>query len=217
MFIGHFALGFAAKRVAPSVQLAVLFAAAQLADLLWPVFLALGVEQVRIAPGITAFTPLDFVSYPYSHSLLALAGWGFLLAFVYRFVVGDGIAPFAIIGLVLSHWVLDFITHIPDMPLYPGSAKFGLGLWNSIPGTIVVELAMYAAGLWLYIDATHARDLAGRWAFASLAAVLVVLYLVNISVEPPPVDQLWKGALIGGAVITIWSWWADRHRISLNE
>ena len=158
MFLGHLALGLAAKRVTPRVSLAVLFAAAQLADLLWPVLLAVGLEQVRIDPGNTAFTPLDFVSYPYSHSLLLLVVWGITFGWLYRLVTGDGRAFLVIAALVVSHWVLDFVTHRPDMPLYPGGPKLGLGLWNSVPGTMAVELTMYAAGLWVYFRATRARD-----------------------------------------------------------
>src|SRR5215469_8302001 len=114
MFIGHFALGFAAKRAAPRTSLAVLFAAAQLADLLWPMLIAIGIEQVRIEPGNTAFTPLDFVNYPYSHSLAFLVVWAILFAVVVRS------APLLVALLVVSHWLLDWITHRPDMPLYPG-------------------------------------------------------------------------------------------------
>ncbi len=130
MFIGHFALGFAAKRAAPRLSLATLFAAAQFADLLWPFLLAAGVEQVRIVPGITAFTPLDFISYPYSHSLLALVIWGVLFGAICAVIVRDRRVMLVVAALVVSHWVLDWITHRPDMPLYPGSVKVGLGLWN---------------------------------------------------------------------------------------
>src|SRR5580765_4994816 len=155
MFIGHFALGLAAKPQAPRVSLAMLFAAAQLADLLWPFLLAAGVEQVRIDPGNTAFTPLDFISYPYSHSLLMLLLWGAALGFVYRSSTGKNGSTFAILALlVVSHWVLDFVTHRPDMPLYPGGPKIGLGLWNSVPATVAVEVAMYAAGVWIYMRST---------------------------------------------------------------
>src|SRR3954469_17234173 len=158
MFIGHLALGLAAKRLSPRVSLAVLFSAAQLADILWPVFIALGVEQVRVAPGITAVTPLDFVSYPYSHSLVFLIGWGLAFGWLYRRLTGDRAALMVIAALVVSHWALDYVTHRPDMPVYPGSVKLGLGLWNSIPGTLIVELILYGAGLWIYLRATEARD-----------------------------------------------------------
>ena len=162
MFIGHFAVGFAAKRAAPRLSLAVLFAAAQFADLLWPVLVALGIEQVRIQPGITAFTPLDFISYPYSHSLLLLCVWGAVFGAICAAVVRDRRVWFVVFALVVSHWVLDWITHRPDMPLYPGSAKVGLGLWNSIPGTIVVEVAMFILGVWIYARSRVRAIASGR-------------------------------------------------------
>jgi membrane-bound metal-dependent hydrolase YbcI (DUF457 family) len=214
MFIGHFALGFAAKRVAPRVSLAILFAAAQFADLLWPILVALGVEQVRIDPGNTAFTPLDFVSYPYSHSLLLLVMWGAVLAFMYRAATGTaGPALVIIAGLVVSHWVLDALTHRPDMPLYPGSAKVGLGLWNSVMGTVVVEVLIYCAGLWMYVRATRALDTTGRGAFAGLAIFLLIAYAAaSLGGPPPSVAAIWLIGMIGGAVLVVWSWWVDRHR-----
>src|SRR5688572_1049524 len=149
MFLGHYALGLAAKRVSPSLSLGVLFLAAQLADILWPFLLALGLEQVRIDPGNTAFTPLDFVSYPYSHSLLLLVLWG--VAAGWLFARGHRRGIVVVTALVVSHWVLDAITHRPDMPVYPGGPKVGLGLWNSVPATVAIELPLYAAGVWLYL------------------------------------------------------------------
>ena len=213
MFIGHIALALAAKRATPRVSLGTLLLAAQWADVLWPVFLALGLEQVRIQPGNTAFTPLDFISYPYSHSLVALIGWGVLFGFVYRAVAGGRHTVWLLAALVVSHWVLDFVTHRPDMPLYPGSAKIGLGLWNSLPATMVIEGALYVIGLTIYLRSTRARDRIGRWGFFSLAAILVVIYLASAFGPPPPTLQaLWVTALIGAAILTLWAWWADRHR-----
>jgi hypothetical protein len=213
MFLGHIALALAAKRATPRVSLATLFLAAQWADVLWPIFLALGIERVRIQPGTTPFTPLDFVSYPYSHSLLALVVWGMLFGVIYRAVAGGRNTLWVLAALVISHWVLDWVTHRPDMPLYPGSAKYGLGLWNSVPATLVVEGLMYVAGLTIYLRATRARDRIGRWGFFSLAATLVVIYLASAFGPPPPTIQaLWITALAGAAVLTLWAWWADRHR-----
>jgi len=212
MFIGHFALGFAAKRVTPRVSLAVLGAATQIADLLWPIFLAAGIEQVRIDPGNTAVTPLDFVSYPYSHSLAMLIVWGVVFAYL---VVGSGFSRSYIVLtlLVVSHWFLDWITHRPDMPLYPGGARFGLGLWNSVGATVAIETAMYAFGLWIYVRSTQPRDGVGRWGFWALAVFLPVVYIGNILGPPPPsVTALWISAAAGGAVLVAWLWWVDRHR-----
>jgi membrane-bound metal-dependent hydrolase YbcI (DUF457 family) len=214
MFIGHFGLGFAAKRAAPHVSLAVLFLAAQFADALWPFLVAAGVEQVRIDPGNTAVTPLDFVSYPWSHSLLMLAVWGALLGWIFR--ATDRRAFAVIAALVLSHWVLDFVTHRPDMPLYPGGPEVGLGLWRSMPLTAAVELPLYLAGVWIYARATRSRGAKGRWAFASLWIGLLLLHVVNLVGPPPPsITAIWAGGIVGFAVIMAWSWWADRHRTAI--
>ena len=213
MFIGHFALGFAAKRAAPRMSLATLFAAAQLADIIWPVLVALGIEQVRIQPGITAFTPLDFVSYPYSHSLLTLLVWGALFGALCARSTRDRRTWLVVGALVVSHWVLDWITHRPDMPLYPGSGKFGLGLWNSVPATITVETLMFVAGLWIYARATRARDAIGRRGFSALAGFLLVIYVANAIGPPPPsVTAIVIAGIAGAAVILWWAWWFDRHR-----
>jgi hypothetical protein len=212
MFIGHFALGFAAKRVVPRVSLAMLFAAAQFADLLWPVLVAFGVEQVRIDPGNTAFTPLDFVSYPYSHSLVMLIVWGIVLGSIYRWLVPGHRAVLIIAALVVSHWVLDFVTHRPDMPIYPGGPRVGLGLWNSIPATLTVEVALYLVGLWLYFQTTEARDAIGRWVFLALAVFLPVGFVAAAGTVPASIPGLIAPALVGGAVLIFWSWWVDTHR-----
>ena len=231
MFIGHFALGYAAKRWAPSLSLAALFAAALFADLLWPVLVALGIEQVRIAPGITASTPLEFISYPYSHSLLTLTlfgaafGWAVRLRAPRDAATIAAVAPTAPVAtiapgmivflLVISHWVLDVVTHIPDLPLYPGGPKFGLGLWNFVTATLVTETVMFAAGVWIYARATAPRDRIGTWAFAGVTAFLFAGFLVNANGTPPPsVTALWVMAISLGA-FTLWlSWFADRHRRS---
>jgi hypothetical protein len=212
MFIGHFALGFAAKRAAPRLSLAALFAAVALADIIWPVLVGLGVEQVRIDPGNTAFTPLDFVSYPYSHSLVFLCLWGVVFGLICARIIHDRrVVPLAA-ALVVSHWVLDWITHRPDMPLYPGSVKLGLGLWNSVPATIAVEALMFAAGVWAYARGTRPRDPVGRWAFVAFVGLLLISYVAGIGSPPPSVRALIATAIVGTAVITLWAWWFDHHR-----
>jgi membrane-bound metal-dependent hydrolase YbcI (DUF457 family) len=218
MFLGHFALAFAAKRSARNVSRPVLFAAAQLADLLWPLFLIAGIERVRIDPGNTAFTPLDFVSYPYSHSLLLLGLWGFLLGALYWLRTRDSRALVVLFLLAVSHWFLDVLTHRTDMPLYPGGPKLGLGLWNSISATLAIEMALYAAGLWLYVRATRPRDAIGPWAFATLSIFLVLAYLGAFAGGPPPsVIALEGSALAGGILIVLWSAWVDSHRESRSS
>lgn len=213
MFIGHFAVGFAAKRLAPRTSLALLVAAAQFADILWPIFLLLGLEHVRIDAGNTRFTPLDLWDFPWSHSLLMLAVWATLLAGVYWLAARYWPGAVAIWIGVLSHWLLDWISHRPDMPLYPGGARFGLGLWNSVPGTLAVELAMFSVGLWLYLRTTRAQNWKGRWACWAFIALLLVMYLGDRYSSPPDSykDLAWTG-VIATALILPWLWWFDRNR-----
>ena len=212
MFLGHYALGLAAKRVTPGLSLGVLLAAAQLADILWPLLLALGLEHVRIEPGNTAFTPLNFVSYPYSHSLALLIVWGLAMGWIFARRHRHGIAIVA--ALVVSHWLLDFLTHRPDMQIYPGGSKWGLGLWNSVALTVAVEVPIYLAGVWLYMRTTRPRDGIGRWGFVLLVSTLLLIYIGDAlsPAAPPSVGALTVVAAIGGALFTAWSWWADRHR-----
>jgi hypothetical protein len=214
VFIGHFALAFAAKKAAPAVSLGTLILAAQLADLVWPMLVLAGIEVVRIQPGITAVTPLDFVSYPYSHSLVALAGWAIALAVAYRFACGGKArALVTLAALVLSHWLLDVASHRPDMPVtLAGAERLGLGLWDSLPATVAVELAMFAAGIALYAKVTRAVDRTGTVALWSLVGFLLVIYVGNIFGPPPPsvaaiawtCEALW--------LLVAWGWWIDRHR-----
>jgi len=212
VFLGHFALGFAAKRVTPGLSLAALFLAAQFADFLWPILVALGIERVRIDPGNTAVTPLDFVSYPYSHSLAMLVVWGVLLGLVYRRFVPQPLVFGVTLALVVSHWVLDFVTHRPDLPLYPGGLKVGLGLWSSIAATVAVEAVLYGAGLWIYMRCTRARGGVGRWGFYLLAVLLAAAYAANFGPPPPSVTALYATAIGAAALIVLWSWWFDRRR-----
>ena len=212
MFIGHFALGLAAKRAAPQLSLAALFAAAQLADMMWPVLLLAGLEEVRILPGINGITPLEFVSYPYSHSLVLLVVWGVAFGWLAR--RHDPRAFVIITALVVSHWVLDFITHRPDMPLYPGGPKFGLGLWFSLIGTVAVEVPMFLAGVWIYLQTTRPKDRTGMAAISILLALLLVIYAGNVISQAPPPSPTAVAlvSLIGACLITAWAGWADRHR-----
>ena len=212
MFIGHAALALAAKPLAPRVSLALLLAATYWLDMVWPVLLLAGIEQVRIDPGNTAFTPLDFVHYPWTHSLAAALGWSVLFGLA---CLRAGKRTALILGLlVFSHWVLDFVTHRPDLPLWPGSATMaGLGLWNSVPATIAIEGAMFAIGVWIYARSAPSRDRIGTFAFWGLVVFLALIYFANIFGPPPPsVTAIAIAGIAGAALFTVWSWWADRHR-----
>lgn len=213
MFIGHFAVGFAAKKVEPCASLGALMAAPIFLDLLWPVFLLVGLERVRIDPGNTAFTPLDFVHYPFSHSLLAAIGWaaGFAIFYYGRTRYWPGTV--CIWAGVVSHWILDAIVHRPDLPLHPeGSVRIGLGLWNSVPGTLILESVIFIIGVWLYARQTRPKDNAGIYGFWSFVAVLILLYAGNLLGPPPPEVKTLAVVAAGIWLFVPWSWWFDRHR-----
>ena len=214
MFVGHFAVGFAAKRFAPRTSLALLLAAPLFLDMLWPPFLLLGWEHVRIDPANTRFTPLDLYDYPWSHSLLMACVWASGLAVIYHAIARYWPGTMAVWIGVVSHWLLDCITHRPDMPLVPGGGpKYGLGLWNSIVGTMTVELAMLVVGVAMYARATEARDGIGKFAFAAYLVLLVALYVGDRFSPPPssPSEIAWTG-VIAEVVLLLWAWWFDRHR-----
>ena len=212
VFLGHFAVGFAAKRVAPKASIGTLLAAAQLLDLLWPVLLLLGVEHVRIVPGAAPFAVLDFTDYPLSHSLLLTLIWAGLFAVLYRVRTGYTTGAVWVWICVVSHWVLDFASHRPDLPLWPGGPRLGLGLWNSPPATLAVEIAMFAGALWSYFALTRARDAIGRWALLALLLFLIFAYCGSVTGPPPP--NLRVLALTGmvGWLLVPWIYWIDRHR-----
>jgi hypothetical protein len=214
MFIGHFAVGLAAKRVSPQRSLATYLAAAQLPDLLWPALLLVGAERVTIAPGDTAFTPLRFDSYPVSHSLLTVAAWGAVFAGLLWWRSRDQRAAFTCWALAVSHWLLDFVSHRPDMPLAPGaSTKLGLGLWDSVPLTLAVEAVLFAAGVWLYVSATRARDAVGRYGLLGFLALIVAAYLGAAFGPPAPsVFAIAVSSILGAAVFVGLAAWVDRHR-----
>lgn len=214
MFLAHFGVGFGAKQAAPALSLGTLFLAAQLADLIWPTLLLVGVEEVRIAPGATAVTPLDFVRYPFSHSLLALGIWGLLLGVLLRVVRRSSVTAAATAGaVVVSHWVLDLLVHRPDLPVTLASApKLGLGLWNSPPATLVLEGVLFAGGLWLYTRTTRAADAIGRFALWGLAVFLVVVYAANLAGPPPPSTAAIAWTAQALWLVVLWGYWVDRHR-----
>ena len=218
MFVGHFGVGLGLKRVVPAISLGTLFLAAQFIDLLWPSLLMVGLEHVEIAPGITRVTPLDFVDYPISHSLLAVVGWAVLFAVIYQLIRRHRLGA-AICGVaVLSHWLLDLVTHRPDLPLYPcGGALVGFGLWNSLWATLVVELLLFGGGFWLYLRSTHARDRIGSIGLWALVGFLLLAYFSNIFGPPP--ESVTAIAWLGHAqwLLIAWGYWVDKHRYVMSN
>jgi hypothetical protein len=212
MLLGHFGVAMAAKRVAPGASLGTLVLAAQWVDGVWPLFMLLGLEHAAIEPGITAVTPLNFISYPYTHSLVAGVVWAALLGGGYFALRGDRAAAGWVAALVLSHWVLDVISHRADMPTWPGSPKIGLGLWYSVPATLAVEFALFAFGAWTYARATWPRDRLGSVLLATFVGVLALIYVASVFGPPPPSVRALAWTGIFGWLFVAWGYWIDRHR-----
>ena len=218
MFLGHYGVAFALKRVEPKLSLGTLFISVQLLDLLWGIFVLLGWEHARIVPGHTAIAPLDFIDYPISHSLVGALIWSLVAAAAYySWPTRDTSRHWqasAIVGLaVFSHFPLDVLVHIPDLPLLGNeSTKLGLGLWNNRTATLAVEFLVLGAGLALYLARRSHRHPLRTGRVILVALVLVATYLASVFGPPPStmttvavsdiVFILGMGALAG---------WADRR------
>jgi len=215
VFVGHTAVALAAKSRAPEVPLGWLVAAAFGLDLLWPIFLLTGLERVSIVPGATAFTPLVFDSYPWSHSLLMACAWGLCAAALVRWRGMTGGVALLVGGVVVSHWVLDFVTHAPDMPLWPGSSpRVGLGLWRSVPATLLVEGALFVAGIALYARATRPADRIGSIGLWTFLLVSTILWVTVPWSPPPPSPRSLAWFSCVSWLLVAWAAWADRHRVA---
>jgi hypothetical protein len=217
MFLGHYGVAFALKRAEPKLSLGTLFLAVQLADLLWGIFLLLGWERVRIDPGFTAVTPLQFLEYPISHSLVGMTMWALIgAAIYYSWPTRDTSRHWqaaALVGVaILSHFLLDVVVHAPDLPVWgQDSRKLGLGLWNNPTATLLLELATLAAGVAVYIGFRSRRHPVRPGRLASLLLVLVAVYLVSLFGPPPPsVTAIAVADIIGLLLLAAFAAWTDQ-------
>jgi membrane-bound metal-dependent hydrolase YbcI (DUF457 family) len=206
VFIGHAALALAARPLAPRANLGIALAATYWLDLIWPALVLAGIERVEVDPGNTAFTPLDFAHYPWTHSLAAAIAWSAVFGLA-CWKLGRR-AALAMGLLVFSHWALDALSHRPDLPLWPGSPTMvGLGLWNSVPGTLLVESALFAAGVAIYLRHSAKAGLA----FWLLIAFLVVAYLGAAFGPPPPSASAVAASALALWLLPVWGWWIERR------
>lgn len=213
MYLGHYAVALAAKKASPNTSLGTLVAASQFIDLIWPLLVLVGLEKVAVDPGNTVVTPLHFVEYPFTHSLLSVLIWASLLASLYWMFRGSRTGTLTVWLAVLSHWVLDFFTHAPDLPLYPGSEKMvGLGLWNSLSGTLVLELGLFILAVILYLGTTRPANRTGTYTLALFLTFLIATYAMNILGPPPPNPGAVAYSALFLWLLVPWAYWIDRNR-----
>jgi membrane-bound metal-dependent hydrolase YbcI (DUF457 family) len=212
MFIGHFGVAFAARRASPPTSLGVLVLAAQWVDLVWPIFLLLGWERVRIAPGDTRLTPLDFEHYPWTHSLAAAVVWALVVGGVVAFRQGRR-AGLVVGACVASHWVLDFLVHRPDLQLLPGiETRVGLGLWNVPAVALALEAVFFFGGLAMYVRATQPRSAGGRWGLVAFIVFLLLAELSSLLGPPPPSTTVLAWTALAMWLLVPWAAAFDRRR-----
>lgn len=218
MFIGHYAPALAARAAKPAIPLWQLFVAAQLVDFIFVILVGFGIEKMRIVPGFMQASHLDLYFMPYTHSLVAAILWavGAGLAYAAWKKGRRALAAGAIFGaVVFSHWLTDLLVHAPDLALWMGGPKVGLGLWNSLVWSQVVEVGLLLLGMLLYIRHTRPKGLAGTVAPWLLFAVMLVMQAVNLLTPPEPQPAL-TFALTGFAAfsaLALFAWLADRQRL----
>ncbi|HTT61519.1 MAG TPA: metal-dependent hydrolase [Bryobacteraceae bacterium] len=214
MLVGHFAVGLAAKRMEPAISVGTLVLASMLADFLWCILLLAGIEHVQFQPGIGAANYIAASDIAISHSLLTDGLWAALLAAVYFLRRRSLRGAWVIFGAVLSHWVLDWISHRPDMPLSPGGhTYFGLGLWSSIPAAVIVEGGFWGLALVVYARATRPKNRMGVYAYWSIAALLTLAWYNNLAGPPPRNPRTAPVAsLVFFSLAVAWAYWMNRLR-----
>jgi hypothetical protein len=194
------------------VSLGWYIAAVSACDLLFPVFVLVGIEQVDVTTRSAAFMSVTLTAMPWSHSLVMTAAWAAAFMMIARARGISRTAGWLLFALVGSHWVLDWLTHVSDMTLWPGnSPRLGLGLWQSIPGTFAVEGTMWLAGLAVYFSVRRPVGARGWVSLGSLLLVTTVLWIAGPWSPPPPsVIVIGAAGLIGGLLMIPWAAWADR-------
>jgi membrane-bound metal-dependent hydrolase YbcI (DUF457 family) len=215
MFVGHYGPSFAIKSLRPAIPLWQLFIAVQLVDVMWAVLVLLGVEKVRIVPGITASNPLDLYYMPYTHSLVAAIFWSVAVALVSWLLSRVTTRSAAVwIGVaVFSHWILDFIVHRPDLPLYDDTLKVGLGLWNYPVVALSLEAALLFGGMILYLRVTTPINAIGRVGPPVFGVVMLAIQSY-IFFGPPPVSPAAAAitALVSYVLFAVLAEWLARQR-----
>ncbi len=215
MFIGHYGPALAIKAIRPAIPVWLLFIAVQLVDVGWALLVLLGVEKVRIVPGITASNPLDLYYMPYTHSLAAAALWAVAAFVLTKFLPGVRTWPAAawVGAAVFSHWLLDLLVHGPDLPVYDDTMKIGLGLWNYPALALLLEAILLFGGMFMYMRGTTAINAIGRFG-PPVFGITMIAIQCYLFFGPPPVSPAAAAisALVSYVVFAAVAQWLDRQR-----
>ncbi len=216
MFVGHYAVSLALKNFEKKASLGVLFLAVQFVDILFMPFVLLGIERMNIVPGFTQSTHFELEYVPYTHSLVGSLFWAAMAYVVFRWIFVKKQSVALVVALaVFSHWILDLITHTPDLPLWTDDTmKLGFGLWNSAAATYAVEAFLLVGGLWLYLRASRASSTLGRYGMPVFIAVLLLINIINIY-GPPPAGgkiEMTISAMVAYLLFAVAAFWLDKKR-----
>lgn len=216
MFVGHYAAALIARRAEPRINLGTLVLAAMFADFAWCVFMIFGLEQVQFKSGMGAGKYFSATNMIWSHSLLMDVGWATLLALAYLLRRRYPRGALTIYLVVLSHWLLDFVSWRPDLPLAPGMHRYvGLGLWNSVPATLLVEGGFWLFAVILYVRWTRSKGLMATFVFWVGIGLLTLMWLNNIAGPPPQNPKTAPFAsLIVFSLTVAWAYWVNRLRVA---
>jgi hypothetical protein len=187
MFIGHYGVSLASKPLRPSVPLWVWFIAVQWMDVVWSIFVLFGIEKLRIVPGFTEANGLDLYYMPYSHGLPGSIVLSLLFGAIVAMFVSENRATTLLLvaAASFSHWALDLIVHLPDLPLYDDTAKVGFGLWRIVALSFSLELSLLCIGAWLYARSATFKGASSRYLYWGFVVVLAALQvIVNFGPQP---------------------------------
>lgn len=221
MFAGHYGVSYALKKTDTRLSLGWLFLAVQFIDVLWALFIILGVEKMKIHPGLPS-SPYDLYFMPYTHSLVGSLLWAGLVYAVFRYVPLPATGTKKLAALVMgaavfSHFLLDFIVHRPDLPVVGNVEKIGLGLYNIPPLSFALETLVLFGGLWLYMRATTATTTLGKYGMPLFALILTLVNVQTYFGPPPPTPQI--GAIFNEVcylLFTAIAIWLDRKRVPVE-
>jgi hypothetical protein len=214
MFIGHYApAAFGAGK--GNIKLWHAFIAVQFVDIIWSVLILMDIEHLRIVPHFTKANHFDLYHMPYTHSLLMSIVWGILAGCGYKLLVKSATKSSALLiaALVLSHWFLDILVHVPDMTLWFGSTKYGFGVWNIFPFAFFLEIGLFALGMFYYLKNTKAKGRAGQiWPIVFIGLLVAVQYIGNFGPPPASPDEMAISALFAYGAIALGAFFVDKTR-----